>query len=405
MTNFLHSLKYIYWEKEAKKITVTQEEFAEIFKKVSANGNHIKTSKCIRMEYNAGDYRYEKQGIHRKLYVFVKNGDYRIYSTNAMDDNKNGFERVTGPKAISAFMDKYKDLKKTNSLGFSKAFGTVDETFKNCVPRSFYYQDINKLDRVIQNACSIDAGSHYPASMKGRLPNARTAVRVEGRAYPNEEYPFAFYPESGHSAEYKVYNTMSWNATDFGFCFTFKRVKETYTILMKASEETLNDVWDYFYDRRKEDETAKAVMNCTIGMMHTKKYTSYRYAHLAAVAIARANSKHIEKASQIGLKNIIQICVDGIIYKGEKSYGEYTKTFGGYSQEFTGATIKVKGMNCYVVKDNYGKVIKVRHGAYNFNKDGTPIDETKITDFKDMDAWVRINPIEEVDTCQEEEQD
>ena len=52
-------------------------------------------------------------------------------------------------------------------------------------------------------------------------------------------------------------------------------------------------------------------------------------------------------------------------------------------------------MNAYIVKQG-DQVIKVRHGAYNKNEDGTPIIEENVKDFEDINKWKKQDYFEEL---------
>ena len=74
---------------------------------------------------------------------------------------------------------------------------------------------------------------------------------------PTEEYPFAFYA-SGHCAEYGVFDTHEWLGSPLfpylfrldqreDYAFNPLSDEEELTILMKASDYTMDSVWNYFY--------------------------------------------------------------------------------------------------------------------------------------------------------------
>ena len=399
MSNFLNSLKYIDWQKEATRKVLTWDEISALYEQIKLTGNQV-NEKTLRAAYEVGDYYLERKGTQRRLYLFKENGCYEVYSTNMIDDEKNDVEnRLTGTKAIKLFFDKFRELENVGRKGFSGAFGTSENDILNCIPKEFYFVNMEKRDRLLKCYSSIDFCSHYPSSSLGDLPDANTAIKVKGYKTPNSEYPFAFYPTTGNFVEYKKVNTFMWKESIFA-PWMFKNNKngkikeEKYTILMKKSCKTLDKTFSWFYNRRKDKEEYKVVMNATIGMFHRKKYDSYKYAHIATVALARANQKILDLAEEIGYDNILQICVDGIIYRGKYEYGEKDKALGKIYQEFTNCDIKLRGMNCYIAKDKQGNVVKVRHGAFNKNSDGSDIEKEKVKDFNEMYQWIRLNPLE-----------
>ena len=139
-------------------------------------------------------------------------------------------------------------------------------------------------------------------------------------------------------------------------------------------------------------------MNATIGMMHKKQYNSYKYAHLAAVALCRANNKHLKMVEQIGRLNVAHVCVDGIIYKGKDIFAGAKKGLNLYEQEYFDAQIKISNTNCYIVKKD-NKVIKVRHGAFNYNLNMQRLEDVidQVKDFDEQYTWIKVVPKEVTD--------
>ena len=154
---------------------------------------------------------------------------------------------------------------------------------------------------------------------------------------------------------------------------------------MKSSPIKMDTLWNRYYDLRKTDENAKLKMNSTIGKWHRKVYTKDKYAHLAAVVIARSNDKMLKVINQIGFHNIIQVCVDGAIYKGKVILGNDESKLGNIKKEFEHCNICYKGQNQYIVMKN-DTVIKVKAGGFN-NIDGLPINETTVKSFNDIYRW------------------
>ena len=401
---FLKKLNYIYWQREARKITVTNEEFVKIYNQFTQNGYKVsgKGVKTVRNNFKKNYSFYaEKVGNFKTIYARVNN-EYAMWCTNCFDNNKNKRkENYTGSKAISLLVSRFAQRIQVEHRAFYKAFGTTPREFINCVPKQFSFLNPAYKNMVIENVSSIDACAHYPSNAMGALPDAHGAREFKGTIPPTKDLPFAFYLKSGHVAEYNKFDTHLWTNNYFA-PFLFRDLYKTLafppeqdiTILMPVSKYNLDLEWLYFYSQRKTDEDAKLVMNAAIGMLHTRRYENYRYAHLAAIILARANDKHLNKLHEIGEKNIIHVCVDGAMYKGSLKYGEDYKALNIYNQEFTGCTVGLKGPNSYIVKNKSGEIIKIKHGAYNLNKDGSPIDESKIKDFSDMDNWAMIKPKE-----------
>lgn len=394
--NFLRILKTINWTTEAVHKKITQEEMRKKYEALLSTGYKLIDNKNSRKNFTGKEFFLEKKNGYRNIYV-MENEKYNVYFTHELDDGKNSRERITGAKAVSLFFDKFNELNGCNKKGFNSFFGNSEEEIKKCVPKGFYFKNLEYQDRIIKNVSAVDFCSHYSSSAMGDLPDANHYIKLKGIQSPTPVYPFAFYPVSGNCSEYKKFNTRIWHFSDFEpfLCDSNKiDFKKEYTILMKKSEKTLDKTFEWFYNRRKENENYKTVMNATIGMFHTKSYAAYRYAHIAAIAIARANQATLKLAEKIGINNILQICVDGIIYKGNENFGVYEKGLQKLHQEYAGAEIKIRGMNCYVVKNANGSVIKVKHGAFNANADNSEIVEENVKDYSDMYGWKRIDPLE-----------
>jgi hypothetical protein len=237
-----------------------------------------------------------------------------------------------------------------------------------------------------------------------------TAIRISGRVEPTEEYPFAFYA-SGHCAEYGVFDTHTWMSSKYAFNlfridpkdeYRLRKLKdeEEETILMQASDYTMDSTWRYFYNNKQslekdsqEYKIAKLIMNKTIGCWHRKDKTkkrimdyddhgSYQLAHIVAIAIARGNQKILNMIDKIGEMFVIHVCVDGIIYLGDRKYGVDKTDLGVFSQEFTNADFQMAGINVYCAKQN-DKCVKFKHGGFDL-LNGEEIDEDQEFDFNDL---------------------
>ena len=290
-------------------------------------------------------------------------------------------------------------FKENTNVSFKVAFGTADDEILRCVPKQLYW---SKEGQYIGKINSVDFSSQYPSGLCDILPDSHTAIKVNGTVKPTEEYPFAFYINSGHLAIYKELDTHNWlynlnlnmehlfrlctlrKTFDDRFNFYVKE-KDDITILMKASKYNLKDTYTHFYNLRKTDENAKLVLNASIGQMHRKNYTHDRYAHLAAIAIARANQKMLNIIKEIGFNNIIQIQVDGILYKGTKKVGVDTKYLGAPVQEIYNKDCRWDRLGVYMIKlDNE---FKIKCQGYNKMSDGRlPIESTS---FDDMNLWIK----------------
>lgn len=340
----------------------------------------------------------------QKVLVVNENYTIKAYKIKVGITNVNSEEYHKSVKALSNIKAKFKEL--TNK-SFKTCFGTVDGTLERCVPKQLYWsKDLN--ESFYGNISSVDFSSHYPACLCGLLPDSHTAVIKQGTVKPTAEYPFAFYRKSGHLAIYKELDTHNWlfnknlkledlfrlktikkpdNIKVFDDTFKqYIKLDEDETILMKASEYNLKDTYTYFYNLRKTDADAKLALNASIGQMHRKVYCRDKYAHLAAVAIARANQKMLNLMSNINFDDIIQIQVDGILYKGNKQIGIYNKYLGAPVQEILDRPCRWDRLGVYMI--DLGDHMKVKCQGYNATKTGKLPEES--TKFEDMDSWINI---------------
>lgn len=396
-SKLMKRINYIYWTKDAQFLRITNEELAQKIDELEKEGRkRVKASTRSCDYYGYDTYSIEVKGNYFQLKFSTPKGNY-VYSTNWFDTTKNERD-FKGSDAVRLFEDKFEEMKGTSLL---KAYGSVPEEFKRNIPKQLVYTNLTR--KVYLSASSVDGCSQYPSGLCGTLPDAHTEVIMDGEVEPSKEYPFAFY-SNGHLAIYGELDTRKWLESELApYLFRLGNeewaIKENieYTVLMQPSQYEMNEVWEYFYSKRKENEECKLVMNSTIGCFHTKKYRSRKYAHLVAVTIARGNNKLLELVNKIGIENVIQLCVDGIIYQGNKVLGENYKKLGIFHQEFTDCMIRIDAINRYIVMDSEYKIIKYKCQGMNYYGDsGKRIEEEGVKCFNDMDRWVRIDPIKKL---------
>ncbi|MBO7715955.1 MAG: hypothetical protein J6S85_20490 [Methanobrevibacter sp.] len=399
---FLNKMSYIYWQKEAIYKTVDNKTWMSILKMCKRNGGKRAESKTKRSDFNDNDYLVVKKGSYDYLYTYNQIDGYRVYTTNPMDDNKNyRLKADKGKTAFNLLESKFKEL--NDGMTLRKAFGYSEEEIKRCIPKSFYYTNPKYLNIPLPSVSACDWCSHYPSNGCDRLPNWDLAIRRQGTVKPTKEYPFAFYIKSGHSAELNVYDTHSWLDSKFfkalfrwdektSDAFNDIPLEDDETILCPSAQYTLTECWKYFYSKRKEDSNAKLVMNASIGFMHLKKYRERRLGHVASVIIARANDKMLKLAEKIGFNKVCHIVIDGIIYLGEEEYGSNEKKLNNLYQEHTDVECIIRGSNAYIMKKN-GKIIDLKHGAYDMDSRGKEITIENCKGFDDIFEWHRAEGI------------
>lgn len=288
--------------------------------------------------------------------------NYYWHTTNHHDDAKN----IETPNSFKDFKKKFKNR---TDKRMSEAFGRTAQSFKLYCPKPLYYINRDYIEGFWYNNISKeDFVSHYPSSALGILPDASTMLEVEGNVKPTKEYPFAFYPDSGNIAIYEEFDSRDWTEFVEIYSSNVKRIKfkpnykaeDTKTVLMKASKYTLaEEVMFYFNKKSKcpkdspEYHEAKIFLLKFIGMMEQcspRVYGAYPFAHLAAVIKWRSNVKMFRTLKQLGYNNIIQVCVDGVIHKGE-CIGSYSSDIGELSIEFNKAIFVHRGINQYIIRD------------------------------------------------------
>lgn len=400
---FYKKINYISWRNEAKRIVLTNDEMVAMIKGIRSTRTVAK-SNTKRSDFINGDtYKLDKKGNYVSLYLCI-DGEYYVYTNNVMSDaHKTSINR---PDRL--FETRFKEF---NNITLRMAFGFTGANLKRCIPKQLYYINESYCNKVVK-ASSIDASSQYPSGCLGTLPDVHGAIRLSGRYKPSKEYPFAFYA-SGHLAIYNELDTHEWlahklapnlfrlNKTDTWPLRPLKDEEEE-TILMPASQYTMDKTWNYFYNIKRnfsneeEYNEAKLVMNQTIGDWHRKDkdkksimtyedHGSYQLAHIVAVAIARGNQKILNKLDEISpnsLLPIMHICVDGIIYLGDEKHGIDEAEFGKFRQEFQNCDFMMSGINVYCARQN-GHCVKFKHGGYDL-LDDQPIDESKDFEFEDL---------------------
>lgn len=406
-----HDVWYIDWKKEAVEIELDAIAFN---KKLSDCRAQLKRVKCIaggktlRNNFPNNTYdEYVPKKYRKKQYRIYCNidGQYIIYKSHRFGKTIN---KKTQNNPYDLVVDKFKERTGLGLEAMYKAFGTVPYEYRDCVPTPLCYHNPLYLSKsseqlnVIYNVGSIDGCSQYPTALCGLLPDAKESKTVYGTIKPTKDYPFAFYLKSGHVAVYKEFDTHDWENHTWGKIIyrhktNFIKQDEDTTVLMKASNYNFKPEMEHFFNIKEnypkdspEREDAKLVMNAFIGNMWMSNPASYnrrKYAHIVAIAQARALQRMLYQLDRIYFMDVIHICVDGIIYAGTQHYGElgvHERKLGNFEQEFTNAEMVMRQYNTYIVKaTETGKVLKSKHGSYDTFSDGTLITED-LSDYHDL---------------------
>lgn len=304
---------------------------------------------------------------------------YYWYTTNYHDDTKN----LDTPNSFKAFKLMFK---KRTGVNLLKAFGRTTQFYKKFCPKPLYYIS-SRWDKYkwIEGISKEDFVSHYPYTSTLALPDANTAKEVDKYVLPDEEYKYAYYPDSGHVAVYGEFDSHEWIPEIRAFSAQVKlktaflanyKAKDHKTILMKESPYSIKDEILYFFNIKAaapkdsvEHNDAKIFLLKFIGMLEQVNpiiYASYPFAHLAAVIKWRANIKMFKTLREIGYNNVIQVCVDGVIHAG-KAVGSKTNKLGELNIEVENAKFIQRGLNQYILKNETFK--EVKHVGLDVNID------------------------------------
>lgn len=319
--------------------------------------------------------------------------------TNYHDDQKN----VYTPNSFRTFKALFQ--KRTGSK-MLEAFGRTNQDFKLFCPKPLYYiSELFEMGYWYSGVVKEDYNSHYPAAALGTLPDSNTMVEVNDYVYPNSVYEFAFYPDSGNIAvfnEFDTHNYVNYIKTYSAKVKTKQKAnyfaKDTKTILMKRASYDLKEEILHFYNikckEKKDSEeyhNAKIFLLKFIGMLEqcsSRIYESYPFAHLASVIKWRANVKMFETLRKIGFKNVIQVCVDGIIHTGEP-IGTETKEIGSLNLEVKDAFFTQRGINQYILKNETFK--EKRHQGLDIGVDSETIMNWGASDKVDFLSYIKKN--------------
>lgn len=407
----------INWNKESEIIILDKEDYHNKLAEIRSTYTRIKCIdilKCRRETFSDKTYdeyvpkRYRKR--QHRIYV-CENKEKRIYKIYVSDKYGRDLKLNAGQNAYDKVREHFLKRNNLGERGLSVAFGTTPYEWRICCLAPIYY--VNPLAQTyiperlkIIKCNSIDGCSQYPTGLSGKLPTSDGYKEINGTVKPTSEFPFALYIKSGHVAVYNEFDSHDWKDIDKFFPVFTNEIRKSeafldeskdVTILMKESKYSLKEEMEYFFDIKEkydhdseEYKTAKSVMNAFIGMLHRSnpiRYEKSKFNHLAAIGIARANFNLLKKLTKIPLQNILHVCVDGIIYKGNEIYGvdKKDKALGKFEQEFYNCNIVIAGTNCYLVKDDDGNIIKAKHGGFDTWKDtGEQIEDREIENYEDL---------------------
>lgn len=247
-------------------------------------------------------------------------------------------------------------------------FGSLPEELhegRRCVPSPINWVHPMWVNKEVNGCVKADICSAYGTEGSKPLPDCHAKSRkiVDGVVEPNEEYPFAFYLESGEMAVWGEGD--SWTCSASRYMGGKKRMfaANERTMLCKAAKKTLRKVFEFFYDGRKENEWYKFVMVATIGMWHRQEYSTYcpELWPLAAVIKFRCNKRIIDYCDQLVEMGQLPMLIntDSITWVGtDTSLTTTEKKLGNFALENKVCSLLYTGPKKYQVRDDEtGKVI------------------------------------------------
>lgn len=419
-----HDIVWINLKKECEfHYGVSAEEIAQVRemekKKVDC--------KSLRINWwEAGAYYEQKRGNWLYIYISPIQGDMSVkcYTTNTFDNTKNtgemSFEGSEARKHAETI------FKKFNGEGMStrKAFGTstlprgineftnqFPEAMHAICPKSPYYLMESLAGMKMKNKITkLDYSSNFPSQARGRMPDSRTGIVVDGWVDPTPEYPFVF-RNDGSSAELDRFDTRDWRDDPIfknslsiwekfylagDDCMRIQNGDGTYTkrpvwmpnstephktLMMKASEYTLDDVVNYLYKTKREAEEgseeyrkAKLALNAWIGTYGSANMRGIvPMDHVRNVIIARAVQQHYETYWDLTSKGniVISMIVDSfiMIQSDNEHYGTEEKYLGALHRDYekVGEFCTTAKLNQYYAKDSNGNLIDCKHGGLQMN--------------------------------------
>lgn len=381
-----HYIRYINWAKESELIKITIDEYNEKVERlrnletsrkidISVRGNRTRTSIWL----NDDVYACNEEGDYFTLFV-NENGNLKRYVTTSSTNKVE--TKWGGHRSFGYINDRFKEL---NDISMRVAFGIVSKDFVNYAQAPLVY--CNEFAKgTYTGCCKSDVSSAYPYQASKMLPDSHSAVTIDHYAGPNEEYPFAFYPDTNHIAIYNELDTRTFCNHELMLetknVSTYNKVEDTKTILMKASSYSLADIMQELYDGRKENPEYKQIMNSFIGYMRSVKYNKGNFmAHISSVVYARHNKRMCELYDSI-VKNrgkILFVLTDCIAWVGNQiSESVKEKKLGNFVNEFENVKIKLRGkVGQYMIFD--------KDEIYAVKTQGVHVDFATIKDENDFD--------------------
>lgn len=320
-------------------------------------------------------YCINKNSYSVVLRIFNNSDDYQQYmfNTNRGTSVKEEPE-ISGMEAYNYIEEMFqKEYGKSKSL-FTAFSGMLYKeqynAIKNCVPKPVSMINRYIVGKPVNHVRKADISSAYPAEGSKLLPTLHGFKQVPGRVKPSPEYPFAFYINSHHMAVYNEFDTMSWCWKRRHYTLYDQMYddsipeEEDITILCKASEYSLKDIFeDIYIAKLNGDSRAKLGMNAAIGMF--QKNNNPRLSMISAVIIARCVNRILKLAEKLenNKSTVLLIATDSIIWVGSTLEEATNKKFlGSFTYEIHDGKFYGISSKAYQTVDDEG-VTKTKYSG------------------------------------------
>ena len=314
-----------------------------------------KTISRVSLLYNKYFIRYKAEDDIEVCGCRTQREDvlvFRYVLTKAANgDEDNAYE------AWLTFKAKTQEL---TGLSLAAIFGGLPREFhqyRNCVPSPINWVNESYINRAIGGCTKADICSAYGSEASKTLPDLHADARcvVNGKIEPTEEWPFAFYLESGEMAIWGEGSSAEIKQTKYMRQPVVEPFCEERTLLCKAAKTSLRPVFEYLYTHRSENESFKFVMNATIGMFHRKRYTgdNDNLWPLAAVIKFRCDKRIVDLCNELYELGQIPLLIntDSITWRGKDiSLTVLEKKLGNFRLEYENCGLVYVGPKCYQVK-------------------------------------------------------
>lgn len=349
------------------------------------HGHRVTNSKSIWLDWlNNDSYNFDYYNGVCWLYATWHAGYEAVrYYFNS---NKSVQTSVTGTFARRTLEDMFKSR---TGLSLRRAFGCVDNAgdFAGYQYAPIIWTDDTALHKNLNKIYKADVCSAYAYEATKMLPDAHTAIEVEGRPAPTEEYPFAFYIDTNQLAIYGEFDTRDYTRhplnTTFNNFETWHRNNKQYdnrfhyipkmqhrTILMKASNFSLAPEYNTLHNGRAEHEENKSIMVSSIGNLSSPSLNingNTPMRHITSVIYARHMVRMMRLYDRIKeLKGcVVSIATDAIMWscKYDLPIYETVKALGNFYLEYYNCRARIARQGIYALEKDK-KIYLVKHQGF-----------------------------------------